>query len=67
MRALRADVVVGATAKVICPFPAPFVPDEMLIQFAVAVAVHGQRGGAVTVKLPLPPLALKLWLLADKV
>jgi hypothetical protein len=51
-------VVFGAAVKVAVPFPVP-LPALIVSQLALLVAVHAQLLPAVTVTLPVPPVAVK--------
>ena len=45
------------------PFPLPLLPDVIVIQLALLVAVQVQLlDDAVTLTLPLPPLEPNVWL-----
>ena len=63
MRAL--PLVFAATEYVTIPLPIPLPPDVMVIQVVFLTAVHLHPLGAVTVTLPLPPLAVKSLLVGE--
>jgi hypothetical protein len=60
--ALRAAPVFALTEKLTVPLPVPFAPSVIEIHDASSVAVHAQPAPAVTVTLPVPPLAAIDWL-----
>ena len=51
-----------ATEKVTVPFPEPLDPEVMVTKPLLGTAFQLQLPAAVTVKLPLPPVLGKFWL-----
>jgi hypothetical protein len=59
----RSKSLLAATEKLIVPLPVPLAPEVIVRNAAVLLAVQLQAAGAVTVRVPVPPAAEKLWLL----
>jgi hypothetical protein len=57
----RCGPVFAATENWVTPLPLPLAPEVIVIHVALLVAVHAQPVKAVTFTLPVPPLAMKLW------
>ena len=55
----RPPSIFGATEKLIAPSPVPLVPELMVINPTLVVAVHEQLVGMLIAKLPLPPVTGK--------
>jgi hypothetical protein len=51
------DPVVAATLNWTTPLPLPLAPSVTVIQSALLAAVHEQPAAAVTLTVPVPPLA----------
>jgi len=51
----------AATEKFTTPLPEPLAPELIVIQASLLAAVHEQPVAVVTFTLPVPPLAVKLW------
>jgi hypothetical protein len=58
-------LVFAATEKLTVPLPEPLLPEVMVIQLSLLVAVQAQLLGEVTFTLPLPPLLGKGWLVGE--
>jgi hypothetical protein len=65
--ALRDPPLFALTENDTVPLPVPFAPPVIEIHDASIVAVHAQFGPVVTVTVPLPPSALKDWLVGAMV
>ena len=59
---VRCGPVFAATENWTAPLPLPLAPLEMVIHAALLVAAHAQPVVVVTLMLPVPPEAAKLWL-----
>ncbi len=57
----RPGPVVGSTLNATLPLPLPVVPDVTAIHGAWLAAVHAHPGPAVTVTVPVPPVAATDW------
>ena len=55
--------VLAATAKTTVPFPAPLLPEVMVIQLALLAAVQLEL--LVTLTIPVPPVQSNDWLVGD--
>ena len=60
--AVRCGPLLLATEKVTVPFPEPFAPEVIVTKLSPGVVVQLQLPAAVTLKLPLPPALVKVWL-----
>ena len=58
---VRWGPLLAATENWVTPLPAPLAPLLMVIQASLLVAVHAHPVTVVTFTLPVPPLAVKLW------
>ena len=54
---VRAGPVVAAAANVTVPAPLPLAPDVMVIHGALLDAVQAHPAAALTLTVPVPPLA----------
>jgi hypothetical protein len=59
--------VLAAALKATVPAPLPLAPDVTVSHAALLLAVQAQPLGAVTVTVPLPPLAAIDWLADESV
>jgi hypothetical protein len=62
---VRLDPVHEATEYPTVPLPDPLDPEVMVIQLALLEAVQVQPEVAVTLTVPVPPLAPKVWLVGE--
>jgi hypothetical protein len=58
---VRWGPVLAATENCVVPLPLPLAPAVIVIQASLGVAVHAHPATVVTFTLPVPPLAVKLW------
>jgi hypothetical protein len=58
-------VVFAATLNATGPLPVPDAPLVTVIQVSLLAAVHAHQSAAVTVLLPLPPAAVKDWVVGE--
>jgi hypothetical protein len=58
----RCALLLDATLNVTVPLPLPLAPEVIVTKLSLLVAVQLHPLGAVTLMLPVPPVALKLWL-----
>ena len=63
---LRSVPVFALAENVTLPFPVPDVALVIEIHDAFAVAVHAQPLPAVTLMVPVPPLAATVWLVGER-
>ncbi len=54
--------VLAATEKAAAPLPELLAPELIVIQVSLLSAVHAQPVAVVTLTLPVPPLAVRVWL-----
>jgi hypothetical protein len=59
---VRCGPALAATEKFTAPPPEPLAPELIVIHAALLVAVHAHPVVVVTLTLPAPPEAAKLWL-----
>jgi hypothetical protein len=62
---LEDALVLAATEYWTVPLPVPLPPEVMVNQEAPLLAVRGHVDWVVTFTLPVPPAALKLWLIGE--
>ena len=58
----RCGPALAATEKFTTPLPEPLAPELIVIQESLLAAVHAHPVVVVTLTLPVPPGAAKLWL-----
>jgi len=58
---VRCGPVLAAIENCVAPEPLPLAPEVMVIQAALLAAVHAQPVAVVTLTVPDPPLAVKVW------
>ena len=63
---VRATPAVAAAVTLTVPLPLPLLPELIVNQAALLLAVHAQPAPAVTFTLPLPPATTKFWLVGSK-
>src|SRR5438132_11523361 len=64
---VRAAPLFALTLNVIVPAPVPDIPASIVIQGSLAEAIHAQVLPALTVTLPVPPMASTVWPFEDRV
>jgi hypothetical protein len=62
IEAPRGGPLLLPTEKLTVPFPVPLEPDVIVIKLSAETAVQLHPPGAMTLKLPLPPAPVKVWL-----
>ena len=60
--AVRCGPLLLATEKLTDPFPEPLKAEVIVTKLSLGTTVQLQPPGAVTVKLPVPPEFVKVWL-----
>lgn len=63
---VRAAPALAATEKLAVPSPVPVAPDVKAIKLELLAAVQPQPEVVLTLTVPAPPLAGKLWLVDER-